>query len=236
VTGKKTFVLVHGAWRGGWCYGPLARLLRRHGHEVFTPTLTGLGQRSHLFSPEINLSVHVQDVLNLIKFEQLQDIVLCGHSYGGLVVTGVADSVPEQIRSLVYIDAYIGADRTSLFDLDTPEAVRFFIDAVQSHGGHALPPVPASRFNDRPENQGWIDRLATPQPFASFAERRPLSGAYDTIAGKTYILATDWPGSPFHRQCATIDGKPDWTVHKMHCGHDIMVDHPAELAAILETC
>src|SRR5580698_6932911 len=98
-----TFVLVHGVWHGGWCYKRVAVLLRKAGHEVYTPTLTGLGERSHLMSPTIDLDTHITDVVNVIKTEDLSDIILVGHSYGGMVVTGVADALPDRIRSLVYL-------------------------------------------------------------------------------------------------------------------------------------
>ncbi|MEA2679624.1 MAG: hypothetical protein QOK03_1346 [Candidatus Binataceae bacterium] len=91
-----TFVLVHGAWHGGWCYKPVARLLRNAGHEVYTPTLTGLGERSHLMSPTIDLATHVKDIVNVLRWEELSDVVLAGHSYGGMVITGVADLVPTK--------------------------------------------------------------------------------------------------------------------------------------------
>ncbi len=232
---SETFVLVHGAWRGGWCYSRLARLLRSDGHDVFTPTLTGLGERAHLLSPQVNLSVHVDDILNLFKFEQLTDVVLCGHSYGGLVITAVADAIPERIKALVYVDANLGGDRKSVFDLDTPEAVAFFVNQVQDNGGHVLPPLPANRFNVSAANEAWVDRLCSAQPFATFVERRPLTGKYHSVLDKTYLLATNWARSPFHRQCASIDGKPGWKVHKIDCGHDVMIDQPAAVAALLQS-
>ena len=101
------FVLVHGAWIGGWCWRPNAQALRKAGHEVFTPTLTGLGERSHLMNPGINLDTHIADIVNVIKHEELSDVVLVGHSYGGMVVTGVADTLADKIRSLVYLDARV---------------------------------------------------------------------------------------------------------------------------------
>src|SRR5271157_4298241 len=101
------FVLVHGAWHGSWCWKRVRRLLQAKGHDVFTPTLTGVADRSHLMSREVNLETHILDVVNLIRWEELSDIVLCGHSYGGAVVTGAADRVPDRIRSLVYLDAFV---------------------------------------------------------------------------------------------------------------------------------
>jgi pimeloyl-ACP methyl ester carboxylesterase len=121
---QSTFVLVHGAWHGGWCYGRVAERLRAAGHRVLTPTLTGLGERSHLCSRSVNLTTHIADVVNLIKWEQLQRVTLVGHSYGGVVVTGVADTIPERISSLVYLDAFVPKDGQCMLDLVGPDGLR----------------------------------------------------------------------------------------------------------------
>ena len=115
------FVLVHGAWHGGWCWVRVARILRDAGHEVFTPTLTGLGERVHLASADISLDTHVADVLGVLESEELEDVVLCGHSYGGMVVTGVAAQAAKRIDTLVYLDAFVPEDGQSVFELMGPE-------------------------------------------------------------------------------------------------------------------
>ncbi len=112
-----TFVLVHGAWHGSWCWKRVRKELQTEGHDVFTPTLTGVAERSHLISPQVNLDTHVADVVNLIRWEELTDVVLCGHSYGGCVITGVADRIPERLRALVYLDAFILENGQSLHDV-----------------------------------------------------------------------------------------------------------------------
>ena len=109
-----TFVLVHGAWHGSWCWKRVRTALHARGHEVFTPTLTGVAERSHLLSPDVNLSTHIQDVVNLMQWEELSDVVLCGHSYGGCVISGVADRMPSRLRALVYLDAFVLASGQSL--------------------------------------------------------------------------------------------------------------------------
>src|SRR6478736_3621992 len=111
-----TFVLVHGAWRGSWCWKRVRNALQTRGHDVFTPTLTGIGERSHLLTPQVNLDTHIDDVVNLIKWEELSDVVLCGHSYGGCVISGVVDRIPERIRAVVYLDAFILENGQSLHD------------------------------------------------------------------------------------------------------------------------
>ncbi|MGZ0244868.1 MAG: alpha/beta fold hydrolase, partial [Alphaproteobacteria bacterium] len=108
-----SFVLVHGAWHGGWCWRDVRRVLEEHGHTVFTPTLTGLGERSHLLSPDIDLETHIADVINLLVWEELNDVILVGHSYGGMVITGVADQAKDRLRHIVYLDAFLPADGES---------------------------------------------------------------------------------------------------------------------------
>jgi pimeloyl-ACP methyl ester carboxylesterase len=122
-----TFVLVHGAWSGGWCYSRAAALLRARGHAVFTPTLTGQGERAHLLSGAINLSTHIEDVLGVFRFERLSDVVLAGHSYGGMVITGVADRIADKIKTLAYLDAFVPEDGQSLFDINIPANTQRFI-------------------------------------------------------------------------------------------------------------
>src|SRR5262249_37605119 len=116
-----TFVLVHGAWHGSWCWKRVREALRARGHVVFTPTLTGVGERPHLLAPDINLDTHIEDVANLIRLEELTDVVLCGHSYGGCVIGGVVDRVPERIGALVYLDAFILENGQSLHDTLPPD-------------------------------------------------------------------------------------------------------------------
>ena len=227
-----TFVLVHGAFHGGWCFSRVAGLLRDAGHSVFTPTLSGLGERSHQFSPEINASTHVCDIRNVLEFEDLSDVVLAGHSYGGQVITGVADAVPERIRSLVYLDAFVGEDGKSTLDMDSPAAVTAHTEAARSHGGHTIPPIPAAVFGVNPADQAWVDRLCTPQPFATFAERLALSGRHAGIANRSYVLATGWDG-PFRPTYDRVRAQGGWTTGELDCGHDMMVDRPRDTAELL---
>src|SRR5678809_1441420 len=130
-----SFVLVHGAWSGGWCYHKVAERLRSRGHLVFTPTLTGQGERAHLTAGTINLSLHIEDVLAVFKYEQLRDVVLAGHSYGGMVVTGVADRAPERVAALAYLDAFLPEDGQSLFDINIPANTQRFIAQAGASGG-----------------------------------------------------------------------------------------------------
>src|SRR3954464_1810413 len=165
------FVLVHGAWSGGWCYARVAALLRARGHTVFTPTLTGQGERAHLFSGAINLSTHIEDVLGVFRFERLSDVVLAGHSYGGMVITGVADRIGEKIKALAYLDAFVPEDGQSLFDINIPANTQRFLQSAGTRGGLGVPAPSAGYFGVNPVDAAIVDALATPFPLGCFTEK-----------------------------------------------------------------
>lgn len=229
---RATFLLVHGAFHGGWCYSRVADILRAAGHRVFTPTLTGLGERSHLYSPAINASTHIRDVLNVMAFEELDDVVLAGHSYGGQVITGVADAVPERIRALVYLDAFVGRDGKSTLDMDAPAAVAAHTESARFNGGHTIPPLPAAVFGVNAADRAWVDRLCTPQPFATFAERLSLTGRHEEIARRAYVFAKGWT-TPFGPTFETVRARGRWMTYEFDGGHDVMIDQPRETADVL---
>jgi pimeloyl-ACP methyl ester carboxylesterase len=185
-----TFVLVHGAWSGGWCYGRVADLLRARGHRVFAPTLTGQGERSHLLAGSVNLTTHMTDVMNVFHYEGLSGVVLAGHSYGGMVVTGVADRIPEKVAALVYLDAFLPEDGQSLFDINIPANTQRFVANAGDCGGLAVPPPPAAFFNVNANDAARVDALATPFPMAAMAERLTLTGKHKTIRKHVYAHGT----------------------------------------------
>ena len=229
-----TFVLVHGAWHGSWCWKRVRSRLHAHGHEVFTPTLTGVAERSHLISREINLETHILDVVNLIRWEELTDIVLCGHSYGGCVITGVADRIPDRIRALVYLDAFVPADGENLLQHLSDEQVEQFQAGADSVGaGWQVPPIPAAFFNVNTDDREWVDRQCTLHPLETFQQPIRLTGAIDTIKNVTFILASDFTeGSPFppFYEKAKATG---WQTRTVPCGHDVMLDQPQQLTELL---
>ena len=140
-----TFVLVHGAWHGSWCWKRVRRALQNLGHDVFTPTLTGVGERSHLLTREVNLETHIQDVVNLLQWEDLTGVVLCGHSYGGVVVSGAADRVAERIGSMVYLDAFVLDNGQSLHSVLPVDQRNMQLEGVKNLGdGWKVPPWTAS--------------------------------------------------------------------------------------------
>lgn len=178
---RKTFVLIHGAWHGGWCWRRVADILEAKGHKVFTPTLTGLGERSHLLAKGIDVSTHVTDVVNLFKWEGLSDAVLCGHSYGGLVVSGVAERIAPKIGSIVFLDAFIPDNGDSMMDL-TGQAVIEATRAAEQAGALGVPPRKAEAFGVNEKDRAWIDSLTGLQPLGCFLEKMKITGARDRIA------------------------------------------------------
>jgi pimeloyl-ACP methyl ester carboxylesterase len=226
-----TFVLVHGAWHGAWVWPRVAGLLRSKGHEVFTPTLTGVGERSHLAGLEINLSLHIQDVCNVLRWEDLQDIILCGHSYGGAVVRGVADAMHDRIRSLVYADAFILEDGEALWDHVEPKRP-YFIQGAGEYAGRTKP-IPSEDFHVNAADLAWVKSKVVPMSLACFVERIRLTGNHCKVGKQTYIYADGWSPSPFTKFFERLSASPGWSVHRTHTGHHAMLDNPEEFASLL---
>lgn len=228
-----TFVLVHGAWGGSWCWKPIRPALQALGHQVFTPTLTGVGERSHLLAPEVNLDTHIDDVVNLLRWEDLTDVVLCGHSYGGCVISGAADRVPERIRALVYLDAFLLEHGQSLHDTLPPEQREAQVENARRVGdGWKVPPIPAEAFNVNARDRDLVDRQRTVQSIATFQQALRLTGGIDSIADRTYILATGFENSPFPPFFERAKAR-GWKTMTMDCGHDVMLDLPERLIGTL---
>jgi pimeloyl-ACP methyl ester carboxylesterase len=222
------FVLVQGAWIGGWYWRPIAQTLRKLGHEAYVPTLTGLGERIHLMSPSINLDTHIADVVNLIKWEELSDIVLVGHSYGGMVVTGVADALPDRIKSLVYLDAFVPGNGEALVN---------FLPAghppPEPANDYSLRPLPAAFFGASPEVAALVDARTTPMPMACFTQPLNLSGGIDRVKKKTYVYCNVPEPTTFTQFYEKLKDKSDWTVQTLPCTHLVQIDMPKQLTELL---
>jgi len=227
-----TFMLVHGAWHGGWCWQRVAARLRSVGHAVFTPTLTGLGERSHLLRAGIDLKTHIADVVNVMKWEGLNDVVLCGHSYGGFVISGVAEKMEPAIRSIVFLDAFVPRNGESVRDLTGP-AVQEAVSAAMQRGDIVIPPRPAEAFGVNAADRAWVDRLCVGQPIGTFTDKIALTGARDRISRKSYIRAASYANPGFDRAYAGLKSDPSWRTYEAPCGHDVMVDMPERLTEIL---
>ena len=227
------YVLVHGAWGGSWCWKGIRKALQARGHEVFTPTLSGVGERTHLLSKQVTLQTHIADVVNLIRWEELSDVVLCGHSYGGCVVTGAADQVADRISALVYVDAFVPENGQSLHDtLPSEQRDSQVKGALETGDGWKVPPIPGEVFNVNLNDRAWVEHQRTPQSLATFQQPLELTGAVEKIKNVTYILATDWAGSPFTQFYEKAIAK-GWKALTMACGHDVQLDKPQELLEIL---
>jgi pimeloyl-ACP methyl ester carboxylesterase len=227
-----TFVLVHGAWHGGWCWRRVADLLQQGGHTVFTPTLTGLGERSHLLRAGIDVSTHITDVVNVLKWERLTGVVLCGHSYGGLVVSGVAEQMAPAIGSIVFLDAFLPENGDSMAAL-TSDAVREQLKGATERGELGVPARSAAAFLVNEKDQAWVDSLCVPQPIGTMTEKLKLTGARERIGKKAYIRAAAYPNPGFDKAYARVKADRAWRSFEVPGGHDVMVDMPQRLAEIL---
>jgi L-ribulose-5-phosphate 4-epimerase len=219
-----TYVLVHGAWGGSHGWRNVRPLLQQAGHSVFTPSLTGLGERAHLATPEVNLSTHIQDVCNTLFYEDLSDVILVGHSYGGMVVSGVADRMPERIKHLVYLDAFLPGDGQSLFDLG----------GGRGAAGSTDWRVPMRQTNEPIDE--WSQARRLPHPRATLEEKVRLSAPLENRPfSLTYIVATGRQDpSPFFDGAAErLRGNSRWTVREISGGHGMIRTNPSGLVQLL---
>ncbi len=222
-----TYVLVHGGWDGGWAWRGVARILQAAGHEVFTPTLTGQGERAHLASPEIDLGTQIMDVVNVFRYEKLQDVTLVGLSYGGMVITGVAERVPDQIRQLVYLDAFLPQEGECLADLvGAGPMANFEQSAAQFGDGWRVPPTPPDA-----DRRTWMFLKAMKQPLVVHA-------AAAACLRRTFVHHTgepaDTPTRPFIEKMAARARAAGWTNREMpYWSHYPVLDKPHEVANLL---
>ncbi|MBV9756124.1 MAG: alpha/beta fold hydrolase [Alphaproteobacteria bacterium] len=232
---KKPFVLVHGAWHGGWCWARVAPLLAAAGHRILTPTCTGLGDRAHLLSPAVGLDTFIDDVAAAIATEELTDIVLVGHSFAGSVISGVADRMPERIAQLIYLDATVLRSGQSPFDMIPPDVVAARRRAAaESSGGLTLPVPPASAFGvDDPADAAWLARHLRPHPLKTYEDPLRLQNPLGNGRPKTYIACTQPEYAVLAPVRAWVQAQPDWAFGQIATGHDAMVTAPELLARTL---
>jgi pimeloyl-ACP methyl ester carboxylesterase len=226
-----TFVLIHGGWHGAWCWSRVAKLLRKAGHDVFTPTLTGLCERSHLLNESVGLQTHVDDVVNLLKWQDLSGVVLVGHSYGGIVISQAAEQAASALRAIVFLDAFLPENGQSLAEIAAPR-VRELIAHARAAGETTIAPFPASVFNVNEADRAWVDAKCTPHPLRTFTDRVSLTDARDRVARKVYIRATAYESATYDAALAQTRAA-GWRTYEAPCGHDVMLDMPERLAEIL---
>jgi pimeloyl-ACP methyl ester carboxylesterase len=229
-----TFVLVHGAWHGGWCWQRVQAQLVSQGHRVYAQSLTGLGDRAHLLHPGITLATHVDDVVNLVEWEDLDSIVLCGHSYGGMVITGAAERLLPRIRAIVYLDAFVpDGPNLSMLDLVGPASRAQREAIVQQSGTGYLPPLSAEAMRVNMADRAWVDSKTTPHPFQTWKDGFPSVTAHERVARKFYVRATGLPSAVYDRTAQDRRSRPGWSVLTLPVGHDVMVDAPRDVVDIL---
>ena len=237
-----TYVLVHGAWHGGWCWKKTAPLLRAAGADVFTPTLTGLGERAHLndhISPsEITVDVHIQDIVQLMRYEDLEDVVLVGHAYAGMVITGVAEACPERIAHMVYVNGVIPANGESMVDQLIPvrgeEFARWVRNEIKNGDGFLPAPASVEEVGRRwgitdPCDLAWVGANVTPQPAAAMASPVRMRNPKAASIPKNFVGGGE-SGFDSVAERARLAG---WGIYPVASGHDTMITHARELADIL---
>jgi pimeloyl-ACP methyl ester carboxylesterase len=227
-----TLVLVHGAWHGGWCWGRVRPLLQERGHVVLTPTLTGVSDRAHLLSPAVGLGTHIEDVVRLIESEDLRDVVLVGHSYAGVVVSGVVSRIPQRIARRVHLDAFVPRDGEAAIDLLPEHIAHHYRESVAGPGfGWLIPPrsLEVLGVTDQADLD-WLTPRLTPHPWATYTEPVHLSSAEADVAG-TFVEATSWMRvfEPFAQRAR----ERGWDLHDIATGHEVMVTAPTALAETL---
>lgn len=228
------FVLVHGTGHGGWCWRLVVPLLRAAGHEVYTPTLTGVGASSHLSHQlkRISLATHIEDVSNTLFYEDLSEVVLVGHSYAGMVITGVAAKEPQRLAHLVYLDAYLPFEGEREIDLWPPEQLARYRSDLASGARFRPPPLSLLGITD-PKISKWVQERLTPHPYSTYEDPPPSGTSESASVPRTYVHCTVGPFASWTEPFAARARTLGWNVHTMATGHDVMLTHPKELADIL---
>ena len=229
-----TYVLLHGAWHGAWCWTRVARPLRAEGHRVYTPTQTGVGERAHLLSRDITLDVFVGDLVDVLESADLQDVVLVGHSFGGIGISGAADRVPSRIRHLVYLDALLVENGQSPFAVVPPEiAAARRAEALAFSGGVSLPvPDPALFGVTDPVDAAWLEANCTPHPLSTYESVLTLRGPVGNGLPATYVaVRPHYPPTASARDFARRQA--GWDYVEIDAGHDAMVTSPQAVLDIL---
>lgn len=232
MSAPRDFVLVHGAWHGGWCWDRVAELLRREGHRVFTPTLTGLAERAHLMSHRITLDTHIGDVVDVFRRNDLENAILVGHSFGGWAISGAVEELRNRVAVLIFVDAHVPANGQIARDTSHH---RDQIDRALREGRASTPPRAdaAEWFKVNERDRAWVQAKLTDQPVGVYLSPIHLTGAREAVQHKAYIRATDFESGTFERYRADAE-RNGWRIYDVACGHDIMIDDPVRLTAILQ--
>ena len=229
-----TYVLVHGAWHGGWCWRFVRALLQRAGHEVFAPSLTGLGERKHLARPDIDLDVHIADVVSLLEMEDLREVILVGHSYGGMVVTGAADRAHDRIERLVYLDAFVPENGKCTLDYVVPERAARMREEGEKVGSVTPPPLSLWGLTKQ-EHIDFVKPREVRHPYRTMSQSIKISNseALNRLP-KTFLYCSSPATGSFDQFAAKYRNDPAWKFFELKTGHDAMILMPERVAEILQ--
>jgi pimeloyl-ACP methyl ester carboxylesterase len=228
-----TFLVAHGAWSAGWAWKKMHPLMSAAGYRLITPTYTGLGEREHLASPANDLETHIQDVLAVIKYEDLRDVVLIGHSYGGMVATGVVDRAGDRVAQLIYLDAFVPRNGQALLDLLPPAARKGMQESVKAGDGWRVPPNPTPPDTSEADAK-WIAERRLPQSFKTFEMPLRLRGPETTLPRSYIYCQRIGPVDVFRPFAERAKSEPGWRHYEIDASHSPHVTAPETLAALLQ--
>ena len=230
----KTFVLVHGAWYGGWCWDRVAQALRAQGHKVTTPTCPGVGEQAHLLSKDISLSTFITSITNHIRYERLDDVVLVGSGFGGVVISGVADRIPDLLQGLVFVDAMVLDSGLSVFEAQPEAVTRKRLAQAERLGGLAIPAPPVSTYGITDKHTlAWVSERLTPQPLGTYQEKLVLNNPLGNGVPRTYLDCTASPFEPLVEVKKNLKRQAGWKWVELDTHHDPMISEPLALASFL---
>jgi pimeloyl-ACP methyl ester carboxylesterase len=228
------YVLVHGAWHGGWCWQRVSSILRASGALVYTPTLSGLGEHRNVLSPAINLDTHISDVVNLIEMEDLHNVILVGHSYAGTVIAGVADRIPKRLSKLVYLDAILVENGQSALSIQPRAVEETITKSAAKSGGLTIPAWPATVFGVKDTADArWVDARLTGHPLRTFSQRLVLQHPYGNHLPKIFIACTVDMLPAIVPFAEKTKKSKEWQYYELATGHDAMITAPEETAGLL---
>lgn len=230
---RRTYILIHGAYHGGWCWQRVTAILEAHGHKVYAPSLTGNGDRIHLLTKDLTLETQIADITNLVEYEDLTGIHLVVHSYGGWAGSGALERIHGRVAEIVWLDAFMPRDGEKPVDYISDFSRKAMIEAV-ARGEAGRTPPPPSTYSIDTASYPWIQSKLTPQSNSVALLPIHLTGKLQTITRKTFIRAPRYQQAAFDRALAECRADPSWTTHvNENTGHDVMIDQPKWLAEIL---
>jgi hypothetical protein len=232
----KTYVLVHGAWQGGWCWDKVARSMRAQGHVVSTPTCPGVGEQAHLLSKDISLSTYITSITNHIVYQSVSDVILVGSGFAGVVISGVADRIPHLLNSLVYVDAMVLESGSSVFEAQPAAVTRKRLEQVASAGkGVAIPPPASGHAGMDKETLSWVNARMTPHPVGTYQEKLVLNNPLGNGRPRIYVDCIASPFEPLVEVKKNLRQQPGWKWVELNTHHDPMLTEPQMLSDYLVT-